>query len=44
VGAVAKGTGIKVTVTATVGNVSVRPLGVIPAAKTITGITTMIKE
>jgi Flp pilus assembly protein TadG len=44
VGAVAKGTGIRVTVSATVGNVSVRPLGVIPAAKTITGITTMIKE
>ena len=44
VGAVAKGTGIRVTVTATAGNVSVRPLGVIPAAKAITGVTTMIKE
>lgn len=44
VGAAAKGTGIKVTVSATVGNVSVRPLGIIPAAKVINGITTMIKE
>lgn len=41
---VAKGTSIRVTVTATAGNVSVRPLGVIPAAKAITGVTTMIKE
>lgn len=44
VGAVAKGTSIKVTVSSTVSQVSVRPLGVIPAAKAITGITTMIKE
>jgi Flp pilus assembly protein TadG len=44
VAAVAKGTGIKVTVSSTAGNVSVRPLGVIPAAKVVTGITTMIKE
>lgn len=44
VGTVAKGTGIKVTVQTTVGMASVRPLGVIPAAKTITGVTTMIKE
>jgi len=41
---VAKGTGIKVTVSATAGNVSVRPLGVIPASKAIVGTTTMIKE
>ena len=44
VGAVAKGTGIKVTVTSTAGQISLRPLGVIPAAKAITGVTTMIKE
>jgi Flp pilus assembly protein TadG len=44
VSTVTKGTGIKVTVSATAANVSVRPLGVIPATKTINGITTMIKE
>lgn len=44
VGSVAKGTGIKVTVSATAGTVSVRPLGVIPANKAIVGVTTMIKE
>lgn len=44
VASVAKGTGIKVTVSATAGNVSVRPLGVIPANKAIVGMTTMIKE
>lgn len=44
VSTVSKGTGIKVTVSSTAGNVSVRPLGVIPAAKAVTGITTMIKE
>jgi Flp pilus assembly protein TadG len=44
VGTVAKGTSIKVTVSSTVGNVSVRPLGVIPAAKPVVGVTTMIKE
>ena len=44
VGTVTKGTGIKVTVSATAGTVSVRPLGVIPANKAIVGVTTMIKE
>jgi Flp pilus assembly protein TadG len=44
VGTIAKGTGIRVTITATAGNVSVRPLGVIPANKAIVGMTTMIKE
>ena len=44
VAAAARGTAIRVTVSATAGNVSVRPLGVIPAAKAITGVTTMIKE
>lgn len=44
VGTVAKGTSIKVTVSATAGTVSVRPLGVIPANKGIIGVTTMIKE
>ena len=41
---VPKGTSIRVTVTGTAGNVSVRPLGVIPAAKVVLGATTMIKE
>lgn len=44
VAAVTKGTAIKVTVTATAGAVSVRPLGIIPASKAIVGTTTMIKE
>lgn len=44
VGVTARGTGIKVTVSATAGNVTVRPLGVIPTAKAIVGITTMVKE
>jgi Flp pilus assembly protein TadG len=44
VSSVAKGTGIRVTVTSTAAQISVRPLGVIPANKSITGVTTMIKE
>jgi Flp pilus assembly protein TadG len=44
IASVAKGTAIKVTVTANYGSVGVRPLGVIPANKQVIGITTMIKE
>ena len=40
----AKGTSIKVTVSSTAGNISLRPLGVIPASKAIVGVTSMIKE
>jgi Flp pilus assembly protein TadG len=41
---VAKGNGIKVTVSANYGAVGVRPLRVIPANKQIVGVTTMVKE
>ena len=41
---VTKGSGIRVTVTANYGSVGLRPLGVIPANKAVTGVTTMIKE
>ena len=41
---VAAGAGIKTTVSVNYGSVGVRPLGVIPATKTLTGITTMVKE
>jgi len=44
VGTVSKGTGIKVTVSSTAGQISIRPLGVIASGKSITGVTTMIKE
>lgn len=44
VASVAKGSGIKVTVTANYGNVGVRPLGIISATKPVVGTTTMIKE
>ncbi|MDB5295351.1 MAG: hypothetical protein JWO31_1334 [Phycisphaerales bacterium] len=44
VGTAAKGTSIKVTVSSTAGQISVRPLGVITANRPIVGITTMIKE
>jgi Flp pilus assembly protein TadG len=44
VGTVAKGTGVKVTVSMTFGSVNVRPLGVIPTTKAVIGVTSMIKE
>jgi Flp pilus assembly protein TadG len=44
VSAVARGTGIKVTVSVNFGSFNVRPLGVIPANKAIVGITTLVKE
>ncbi|HEX8916731.1 MAG TPA: TadE family protein, partial [Humisphaera sp.] len=44
VSTVSKGTGIKVTISSTAGQISVRPLGVIASSKAITGVTTMIKE
>jgi Flp pilus assembly protein TadG len=44
VSTVAKGTGIKVTVSVAFGSLNVRPLGVIPASKAVLGVTSMIKE
>ena len=44
VSAVARGTGIKVTVSVNFGAFNVRPLGIIPANKSIVGVTTLVKE
>ena len=44
VATVTRGTGIKVTVSVNFGNLNVRPLGIIPANKPLSGMTTMIKE
>jgi Flp pilus assembly protein TadG len=41
---VSRGEGLRVTVSAPFSAFRVRPLGVIPATKTLTGVTTMIKE
>jgi hypothetical protein len=44
VSTVARGTGIKVSVSLNFGALNVRPLGVIPANKTLVGTTTLMKE
>jgi Flp pilus assembly protein TadG len=44
VSTVARGTGIKVTVSVNFSAFHVRPLGIIPANKAIVGITTLVKE
>jgi Flp pilus assembly protein TadG len=44
VSTIARGTAIKVTVSVNFGAFNVRPLGVIPANKSIVGITTLVKE
>ena len=41
---VQRGNGVRVTVSANFGGIATRPLGVIPADKQVTGITTMLKE
>lgn len=41
---VQRGNGIRVTVRADFGDIGTRPLGVVPADKQVSGITTMIKE
>lgn len=41
---VARGEGLRVTVTAPFSAYRVRPIGIIPATKAVTGVTTMIKE
>jgi Flp pilus assembly protein TadG len=41
---VERGRGVRVTVRANFGDIGTRPLGVLPADKAVTGITTMIKE
>jgi hypothetical protein len=41
---VARGEALRVTVTAPFSAFRVRPLGVIPTTKNLTGITTMMKE
>jgi Flp pilus assembly protein TadG len=42
--AVARGEGLRVTVSAPFSAFRVRPLGVIPATKSVVGVTTMVKE
>jgi Flp pilus assembly protein TadG len=44
VSTVAKGTGIKVTVSLNFGNLNIRPLGVIASTKPVTATTTLVKE
>jgi Flp pilus assembly protein TadG len=44
VSTVAKGTGIKVTVSVNFGSLNVRPLGIIPANKAVVGVTALVKE
>jgi Flp pilus assembly protein TadG len=44
VSTVDKGNGLRVTISAPFSAFKIRPLGVIPANKTITGVATMIKE
>jgi Flp pilus assembly protein TadG len=41
---VPKGEGVRVSISAPFSAFHVRPLGVIPATKTLTGVTTMVKE